>query len=237
MTTPETIRCWRCRSEVPVALLCSRCEAVQPLPTDLDYFRVLGVERNPALDEAALSTHYYELSRRLHPDLYQTASAQEREASLRNSALVNRAHRTLRDPAQRGVYWLELHGEKLGANNNRVPPQLASLVFAVQEQLEELRDARRAGKQAEVDDALSQLRTRLEERRAKSRAALTRNFSRWQEHKGESSSLPSGGGQDDSPSPETSALLTELKSVLSELAYLRTLSRDVEKENEVSWNA
>ena len=220
MTIPETIRCWRCQSEVPVALLCSRCEAIQPLPSQLDYFRVLGVERNPALDESALSTRYYELSRRLHPDLYQTASAQEREASLHNSATVNRAYRTLRNPVQRGVYWLELHGEKLGANNNRVPPQLASLVFAVQEQLEELRDARRAGKQAEVDDALSQLRTQLEEQRAQSQAVLTRNFSRW---------------HDDSP--ETSALLAELKSVLSEMAYLRTLLRDVEKENEVSWNA
>lgn len=220
MTTPETIRCWRCQSEVPVALLCSRCEAVQPLPSQLDYFRVLGVKRNPALDESALATRYYELSRRLHPDLYQTASVQEREASLHNSALVNRAYRTLRNPVQRGVYWLELHGEKLGANNNRVPPQLASLVFAVQEQLEELRDARRAGQQAEVDDALSQLRTQLEEQRAQSQAALTRNFSRW---------------HDDSP--ETSALLAELKSVLSEMAYLRTLLRDVEKENEVSWNA
>ena len=220
MTTPETSRCWRCQSEVPVALLCSRCEAVQPLPSQLDYFRVLGVERTPALDESALASRYYELSRRLHPDLYQTASAQEREASLHNSALVNRAYRTLRNPVQRGVYWLELHGEKLGANNNRVPPQLASLVFAVQEQLEELRDARRAGQQAEVDDALSQLRTQLEEQRAQSQAALTRNFSRW---------------HDDSP--ETSALLAELKSVLSEMAYLRTLLRDVEKENEVSWNA
>ena len=220
MTTPETIRCWRCQSEVPVALLCSRCEAVQPLPSQLDYFRVLGVERNPALDESALSTRYYELSRRLHPDLYQTASAQEREASLHNSALINRAYRTLRDPVQRGVYWLELHGEKLGANNNRVPPQLASLVFAVQEQLEELRDARRAGKQTEVDDALSQLRAQLEEQRAQTQAVLVQNFSRWQED-----------------SPETSALLAELKSVLSEMAYLRTLLRDVEKENEVSWNA
>lgn len=220
MTTLETIRCWRCQSEVPVAVLCSRCGAIQPLPSQLDYFRVLGVEQNPALDESALSTRYYELSRRLHPDLYQTASVQEREASLHNSAIINRAYRTLRDPVQRGVYWLEFHGEKLGANNNRVPPQLASLVFAVQEQLEELRDARRAGKQAEVDDALSQLRTQLEEQRAQTQAALTRNFSRWQEHKG-----------------EASALLAELKSVLSEMAYLRTLLRDVEKENEVPWNA
>ena len=237
MATPETIRCWRCRSEVPVTVFCPRCEGIQPLPAHIDYFRVLGVARNPALDEAALSTHYYDLSRRLHPDLYQTASAQEQETSLNNSALVNRAYRTLRDPVQRGVYWLELHGEKLGTNNNRVPPQLASLVFSVQEQLEELRDARRAGKQAEVGSALAQLQTQLEERLAVMQAALAQNFSQWQNQKGESSSLLPGGGQDDSPLTGTPALLAELKSVLSDMAYLRTLLRDVEKENEVSWNA
>ena len=223
MATPETRRCWRCQSEVPAAAFCPRCEAIQPLPAHLDYFRVLGLERNLRLDEAALSSRYYELSRRLHPDLYQTASAQEQEASPNNIALVNRACRTLRDPVQRGMYWLELHGEKLGTNNNRVPPQLASLVFSVQEQLEELRDARRAGKEAEVDSALTGIQARLGERLAGTQAALVRHFSDWQDQTGESSS--------------TSALLAELKSVLSELAYLRTLLRDVEKENEVLWNA
>lgn len=237
MTTPETIRCWRCQSEIPVTVFCPRCEAIQPLPAHIDYFRVLGVERNLALDEATLSTHYYDLSRRLHPDLYQTATAQEQQASLNNSALVNRAYRTLRDPAQRGVYWLELHGEKLSTNNNRVPPQLASLVFSVQEQLEELRDARRAGKEAEVGSALAEIQTQLKERRAMMQAALVQNFSQWQDQKGESSSLPAGGGQDASPLTDTPALLAGLKSVLSEIAYLRTLLRDVEKENDVSWNA
>ena len=33
----------------------------------------------------------------------------------------------------------DLHGEKLGDNNKRVPPDLAELVFEVQEQLAELR--------------------------------------------------------------------------------------------------
>ncbi len=235
MTTPETTRCWRCQSAGPATIFCPRCEAVQPLPAHIDYFRVLGLERNPALDETALSTRYYALSRRLHPDLYQTASAQEQEASLNNSALVNRAYRTLRDPVQRGVYWLELHGEKLGTNNNRVPPQLASLVFSVQEQLEELRAARRAGKEAEVGRALAEIQAELEERRARTQAALVQNFAAWQDETGEPSSLPPGG--DDSPVTGTSALLAELKSILSEMAYLRTLLRDVEKENDLSWNA
>ena len=52
---------------------------------------------------------------------------------MRATALLTRAYRTLRDPLSRGLYWLELHGEKLAENNQRVPPELAELVFEVQE--------------------------------------------------------------------------------------------------------
>lgn len=231
MASAETIRCWRCNNDFPAAALCPSCEAIQLLPPQVDYFRVLGVARQPVLDEKTLSSRYYDLSRRLHPDLYQTGTAQEQEASLNNTALLNKAYRTLRDPAQRGVYWLELHGEKLGKDNNRVPPQLASLVFSIQEQLEELREARSAGKEEEVQKALGQIKAELEEQRAQMQTALAENFAKWASGAiGEVEAAVDG-------TPQNSALLTDLKRILSEMAYLRTLLRDVEKENDVSWNA
>ena len=225
MASAETIRCWRCNNDFPTAALCPSCEAIQLLPLQVDYFSVLGVARQPVLDEKTLSTRYYDLSRRLHPDLHQTGTAQEQEASLKNTALLNKAYRTLRDPAQRGVYWLELHGEKLGKDNNRVPPQLASLVFSIQEQLEELRESRSAGKEEEVQKALGQIKAELEEQRAQMQTALAENFTKW-----ESESAADNTTQN-------AALLADLKRILSEMAYLRTLLRDVEKENDVSWNA
>ncbi len=228
MASAETILCWRCNNDFPAAALCPSCEAIQPLPPHIDYFGILGVARQPVLDEKVLSTRYYDLSRRLHPDLYQTGTAQEQEASLKNTALLNKAYRILRDPAQRGVYWLELHGEKLGKDNNRVPPQLASLVFSIQEQLEELRESRSAGKEADVQKALGQLKAELEEQRTQMQNALTENFAKWEMREVESAA----GG-----TAQNSALLADLKRILSEMAYLRTLLRDVEKENDVPWNA
>ena len=52
--------------------------------------------------------------------------------------LLTRSYRTLRDPVARGLYWLEQNGEKLAENNKRVPPEVAELVFEVQEQLAEM---------------------------------------------------------------------------------------------------
>jgi molecular chaperone HscB len=166
-----------------------------------------------------LARRYYELSRRLHPDLYQTGTTEEKEASLKNTALLNRAYRTLRDLVQRGQYWLELQGEKLGKENNRVPPALAALVFEVQEKLAEVREARADGGSVRAQEELTGIRTGLEEQMTHLRAALAENLARWK--------------KSDNPSE----LLRELKGLLSEIAYLRTLIRDVEKECDTSWNA
>ena len=195
-------------------MFCPACGALQPLPPDIDYFTVFGLARDPMLDEQALANTYYDLSRQLHPDLHQTGTAEEQEASLQNTAVMNRAYRTLRDPVQRGQYWLELNGEQLGKENNKVPPDLALLVFEVQEQLAAVREASTtgpsdalAGRKAE----LTQVRDDLDDRMRGLQQKLATNFSKWGQTNG------------------SSELLGELKRVLSDMAYLRTLTRDVEK--------
>src|SRR5262249_35910520 len=121
-------------------LVCAACEAVQPLSSGTDLFAVLGLPRAFAVDADDLERRYHALSRSVHPDRHQTATARERAPSLDASAAAHRAYRTLRDPVARARYWLELHGAPLGADNNRVPPALAATVFAAQEQLEALHD-------------------------------------------------------------------------------------------------
>lgn len=211
---PTVVRCWRCQDEHTPQVFCPACGALQPLPPDIDYFTVFGLARDPMLDEQALANTYYDLSRQLHPDLHQTGTTEEQEASLQNTAVLNRAYRTLRDPVQRGQYWLELNGEQLGKENNKVPPDLALLVFEVQEQLAAVREARSAG----TDDALTgrkaeltQVRDDLDDRMRGLQQKLATNFSKWGQTNG------------------SSELLGELKRVLSDMAYLRTLTRDVEK--------
>ena len=211
---PTVVRCWRCQDEHTPQVFCPACEALQPLPPDIDYFTVFGLARDPVLDEQALANTYYDLSRQLHPDLHQTGTAEEQEASLQNTAVLNRAYRTLRNPVQRGQYWLELNGEQLGKENNKVPPDLALLVFEVQEQLAAVREAQSAG----TDDALAglkseltQVRDDLDERMQGLQQKLAANFSKWRQ------------------ADDASDLLSGLKRVLSEMAYLRTLTRDVEK--------
>ena len=205
------IECPSCGRRQQPRLTCESCGA--PLGADLDCFAAFALPRKLTIDLAALARTYHDLSRRIHPDRFAQSPTLARDASLRSTALLTRSYRTLRDPVARGLYWLELHGQKLADNNKAVPPDMAALVFEVQDELEELRAAKGPDVQG--------LRERTISRRAGLQQALTAcqddlaaNFRRWDE----------GGDQ--------ATLTTELKSMLSRIAYLRTLIRDLDRDLE-----
>jgi molecular chaperone HscB len=198
--------CWRCAERTGLGLACLVCEAPQPLAQDADLFGVLGLPRRLTVSRDELERRYLEASRAVHPDRHQTADERTRALSLAASAAVNRAHRTLRDPIERGRYWLELHGEPLGRDNNHVPPGLAELVFDTQEALEAFRagEATREGVRtthAELDERVHGLVRELEGR-----------YEAW-----------------DAADPAAADVLAELKRRLSEIAYLETLVEDVDE--------
>src|SRR5580704_4054619 len=154
----ETHTCWSCGS-MRAAHFCESCGKVQP-PVPVDYFSFFGLPPRLSLDVAALEKSFYELSRKLHPDLNARAGSQEQEWSLEQSSLLNDAYRTLRDPIQRTQYLLKLEGVELEEQSKTateqaratgetkkqiVPPDLLEEVFELNMQLEELRMNRKMG--------------------------------------------------------------------------------------------
>src|SRR6204780_3487229 len=141
---PEgTQSCWSCGTMRAVHF-CESCGKVQP-PAPVDYFTFFGLSRKLNLDVTALEKDFYELSRKLHPDLNGRAGSQEQEWSLQQSSLLNDAHRTLKDPIRRTEYLLKLEGVELEEQSKTateqarstgeikkqiVPPELLAEVFA-----------------------------------------------------------------------------------------------------------
>ena len=195
-------QCWRCRAPRDGALVCPRCDAVQPVAAGADLFAVLGLPRRLALDPADLERRYLAASRAVHPDRHQTSDDRQRELSLAASAAVNRAYRTLRDPVALGRYWLELHGTTLGDEGARVPAAIASDVFETQEKLEQLRADATDGLRAEVRGLRDRFAARLDELRG----GLIGIY----------------GSGDGGPA------LEDLRRRLAEIAYLRTLLGDID---------
>ena len=107
----ETQSCWSCGTMRAVHF-CESCGKVQP-PAPVDYFTFFGLPRKLDLDVAALDKDFYDLSRKLHPDINAQAGSQEQEWSLQQSSLLNDAHRILKDPIKRTEYLLKLEGVEL----------------------------------------------------------------------------------------------------------------------------
>jgi len=216
----DTTICSGCGMSAAKQMVCGGCGVVQPLTREVDYFTTFALPRSLVIDLEDLQQRYYALSRQLHPDLLHDRSPAEQTAGLRATALVTRAYRTIKDPVQRGLYWLSLHGESLGRDNERVPPELAATVFEVQEKLEDLRAVRDGGAANGVRSEVEAVRGELGCRMDDVTRRLHDNFATTDRN------AAGGTGQPND--------LAETKAILSELHYLKTLVRDVDKELEAA---
>lgn len=210
-----TVKCWKCGAMVAAGDLCPSCGELQPFHEKTDHFALFGLPRKLALDLGALEGDFHALSRKFHPDFYQTRGSRARAVSLENSARLNVAYRTLRDPITRVEYLLELEGLPVGTPSN--PP--AELFEEILE-LQEARQEYRAKGDPELRDRLQASLRELESRKAALEEELSGLFVEWDRR------LDSKG----EPGDECRKLLERMRGVLATRAYLRTVLRDLTED-------
>jgi molecular chaperone HscB len=230
----ETHSCWSCGS-MRAAHFCGSCGKVQP-PAPVDYFSFFGLPPKLDVDIAALEKDFYDLSRKLHPDLTVRASEREQEWSTEQSSLLNDAYRTLRDPIKRTQYLLKLEGLELEEQSKSatekaratgevkkqiVPPDLLEEVFELNMQLEELKMNKQMG---DNDPALA-------EEIAKHKVVLEAKFDallqELQEYWAEWDSLIDRNHGSKAPAEERAKITAKMVDVLNRRNYIRNLVRDV----------
>jgi molecular chaperone HscB len=155
MTNPIPVRpeaapeCRTCGAGAPVdEHFCPNCSRILALGRHGDYFSFLGLPRKLTIASAELEQRFRDLSRKFHPDYYYNASPAERLASLERSSYLNDAYRTLRNPVSRVEHLLAIEGLPSSTSNpgtTQVPPALLEEVFALNEELDEIREQREAG--------------------------------------------------------------------------------------------
>jgi len=229
-----TPSCWSCGTMRAVHF-CSSCGKVQP-PVPVNYFTFFGFPRKLNLDPAELEKEFYALSRRLHPDLFAQANAEERAWSLEQSSMLNDAYRTLKDPIKRTEYLLRLEGVELEEQSKQatekaratgelkkqvVPPGLLEEVFELNMHLEELRNQKKMG---ENDPALleeiREAKISLEEKYDALFDELKIEWNKWDK------SVDSGTAED------RRKILDKMLDVLNRRNYVRNLVRDVNEAME-----
>jgi molecular chaperone HscB len=215
---------------------CESCGKVQP-PAPADYFSFFGLAPKLNLDAAALTTDFYDLSRKLHPDINASTSAKEQEWSLEQSSLLNDAYRTLKDPIKRTEYLLHLEGVVLEEQSKTateqarttgeikkqiVPPDLLEEVFELNMQLEELRMNK---KNRDHDSGLvEEVEKQKLELEAKHDALLDELRAQWNAW----DAMVERSQNGNPATPEARAEVTaKIVDVLNRRNYIRNLVRDV----------
>jgi molecular chaperone HscB len=159
------VSCWSCSvAHNHSTLFCPTCSKIQP-PIGGNYYSAFSLDPKLNIDLAALEQEFHRLSRKLHPDRFARASENEREWSLADTALLNDAYRTLKDPIRRTQYLLKLHGAEIGEEHagkdrqdpSRAPADLLEEVFDLNMQLEELRMARASGEDEDDPEIMQSL--------------------------------------------------------------------------------
>ena len=150
--TPTMIECHSCGAGAPLREhFCPQCTNILQLSRHGDYFSYFGVPRQLQLDPQELEKRFRDLSRQFHPDFFYNGPATLKLASLERSSYLNDAYRVLKNTAARAEYLLGLEGlsplkaEATAASKVAVPASLLEEVFAFNEELDEIREARESG--------------------------------------------------------------------------------------------
>jgi len=192
-----------------------------------DYFSFLGVPRRLQLDAVALERRFRDLSRQFHPDYFHNAPSAERLASLERSSYLNDAYRTLRNPVTRIEHLLAIEGlpaPTADQGGGKVPASLLEEVFALNEELDEIREAREDGADpSELRARLASARQPIEAKRAEHERLTEELCATWD-------ALPDAAPGSASASVERQAVLTALRERLLERNYINNLLATIEKE-------
>ena len=234
----SSLECRTCGAGAPVdEHFCPNCSRILALGRHGDYFSFLGLPRALTIDTADLDRRYRELSRKFHPDFYYNATPTERLASLERSSYLNDAVRTLRNAVTRIEHLLAIeglppagsdtrpagaHGPASGAApaSGAVPPSLLEEVFALNEELDEIREMRESGRSPqELAPRIAAAREPIEGRRVTHEAQLQDLSARWD-------AVRETGSPD-----EKRAVLEALRERLLERNYINNLLATIDRES------
>jgi molecular chaperone HscB len=216
--------CRHCGAGAPTEVhFCPQCERILALTRHGDYFSFFGLQRKLVVDLADLDLRFRRLSRQFHPDYFYTASGPERVASLERASYLNDAYRVLRQPLDRAEYLLKLEGlPGVGTHQDahELPAGVLEEMFALNEELDEIRAAREAGAAPEQLQArIEAARRPIEERAARQEAQLEALFQRWDKQLDEQA-----------PRDVRRATLESIRSLLQERSYIANLIATASRE-------
>lgn len=119
------------------------------------YFELFDLDAKFKIESATFSANFRRLQSATHPDRFVNASASEKLLAMQRATRINEAYQTLKNPASRAKYLLELHGISAISDTNTAMP--AAFLMQQMEWREALEDAKAAKDIAALEHLLNEL--------------------------------------------------------------------------------
>lgn len=182
-------------------MFCQRCRVLQDTE-GAHYFTLLGLTRTYDINLDDLHERFVERSRQVHPDYYTGQDGDAQTLAMHNSAKLNQAYRTLRDPLERAEYLHALAGGLSTADSKSVPPEFLAEIMELREDVDQ-------AKRKNDTETLDRIRNRLIANRCEIHQAIAL-LARQTAH------------------PEvTPDILADLRMQLNAISYVNTLIRQL----------
>jgi molecular chaperone HscB len=225
------LECRNCGAGAPVdEHFCPQCSRILGLGRHGDYFAFVGLPRKLLIDPQDLERRFRELSRKFHPDYFYNATSAERLASLERSSYLNDAYRALKNPVSRIEHLLAIEGLPSARSEEgtaKVPPALLEEVFALNEELDEIRELRESGADSEKLLArLADARKPIDAKRDEHERQLQELSARW-----DSQLALSDVPGENAPPMEKRVTLEALRERLLERNYINNLLATIDNED------
>ncbi|PWN35243.1 Co-chaperone Hsc20 [Meira miltonrushii] len=155
-------QCSSCGTTLPLnTLSCTSCSTLQPLPSELNAYELLGLQDDQIanngwdVDLNELKSIWRKRMALSHPDRMGTKSEKEQQIAAQQSAMINKAYETLREPLQRAHLLLEKFQSSIPSEAESLEdPEVLMEVMELREELEE----------ASTEEEAAQVRARNKER-------------------------------------------------------------------------
>jgi molecular chaperone HscB len=103
----------------------------------MNYFELFEIPVAPHVNRSQLSSKYFGLQKKYHPDFYSNASDTDKEEVLKISADINKAFNTFKDPDQTIEYFLRLNNALETDEKYELPPDFLMEMMDLNEAISE----------------------------------------------------------------------------------------------------
>ncbi len=87
-----------------------------------NYFELFAINTKFDIEFNILETNFRKIQAAVHPDRFVNGSSAEKLSAMQHATLVNEAYQTLKNPAKRAQYLLELQGITAAGETNTAMP-------------------------------------------------------------------------------------------------------------------